>query len=297
MNRKSINLDWNKVKAFLVTAEEGSLSKAANSLNMNQTTVGRQVASLEQELEVILFERVGKGIELTPAGLELLGDARKMDFAANQLSLKAAGKTTEIEGTVCITGSESTSIFILPEILEKLKVKYPKINIVIIADNKSNNLLRREADIAIRHYRPESGDLIIKKIRDDKAYLYASSKYLKKIKPIKNISDLNKAQFIGFIENTDYISGMKSIGLDLTRENFSVYSQNHILHYELMKNGMGIGVLPEYIGSKEKDLVKVLKKLPAIPMQTWLVVHRELNTSIKVRKVFDFLANELKSFK
>lgn len=288
VNWKSINFDWNRVKAFLVTAEEGTFSAAARSLNTTQTTIGRQVSALELELGVVLFERVGRGLELTPAGLELLEKVRTMALAANQLSLIAAGKNTEIEGTVCITGSESTSVFVLPKIIEKLRKKHPKINVEIIADNKSNDLLRREADIAIRHYRPKSGDLIVKKVKEDKAYFYASPKYVKKAK------SLGREEFIGFIDNNGYISSLKSIGVELTNENFCVFSENHIVHYELMKTGIGIGVLPDYVGDKDKKLVRVLKNYPPLPIETWLVVHRELNTNIKVRTVFDFLASELK---
>ena len=296
VNWKSINFDWNKVKTFLVVAEEGSFSAAARAINTTQSTMSRQVTALEQELAVVLFERVGRGVELTPAGFELLKEVRKMAIAANQLSLIAAGKNTEIKGTVCITGSETTSTFILPTIIEKLRDRYPKIKIEIIADNKSNDLLRREADIAIRHYRPKSGDLITKKVREDNAYLFASVKYLEKIERIKTKKDLAKANFIGFIENRDYISGLKRIGLDLKDENFSVFSQNHIVHHELIKTGVGIGVLPEYVADKEKEIVRVFKHLAPIPIETWLVVHRELNMSIKVRTVFDFLEIELKSF-
>jgi DNA-binding transcriptional LysR family regulator len=287
MNYKSINFDWNKVKAFLVTAQEGSFSAAARKLNTTQTTIGRQVHALEQELSIILFEKVGKGLELTPAGLDILEEVKKMAIAASELSIIAAGKNTEIEGTVCITGSESTSVFVLPKVIEKLSKVHPKIKIEVMADNKSNDLLRREADIAIRHYRPKSGDLIVKKLREDKGYFYASRSYMKKL---KNPDDVN---FIGFIENSEYISNLKSIGLNLKTKNFSVFSENHIVHYELMKAGIGVGVLPEYVGSSEKKLVKVFEELPPFPIETWIVVHRELNTNIKVRTVFDFLVNEL----
>lgn len=297
MNLKSINFDWNKIKAFLVVAEEGSFSAAAKILNSTQSTMGRQIAALEEELEIVLFERVGRGIELTPTGIELLEEVRKMASAANQISLVAAGKKTEIEGNICISASESTSIFILPKILEKIKKRFPNITVEIITDNKSNDLLRREADIAIRHYRPQSGELVIRKVRDDKGYLYASKKYLKQLGQIKNSKDLSKANFIGFTENNEYINTFKKLGVELTSANFATLSGNQILHYELIKNGVGLGVLPEYVGSKEKKIMKALEKMPSIPMETWLVVHRELNTSVKIRTVFDFLANEIQDFK
>ena len=114
MDWRSIKFDWNKARAFLVTAEEGSLSAAARALGMAQPTLGRQVDGLEQELGIILFERVGRGLTLTPSGLELLDHVRDMGEAAGRVSLTALGQSQALEGTICISASETYAAVLLP---------------------------------------------------------------------------------------------------------------------------------------------------------------------------------------
>ncbi len=119
MGWRSVKFDWNRARAFLVTAEEGSLSAAARAPGMTQPTLGRQIMALEQELGVVLFERVGQGLVLTPGGLELLEHVRAMRDAANQLSLTTSGQSQVIEGSICICASEIHATFLLPPIIAK----------------------------------------------------------------------------------------------------------------------------------------------------------------------------------
>ena len=122
MDWRAVKFDWNRARAFLVTAEEGSLSAAARALNMNQPTLGRQVSSLERELGVALFERAGRGLELTPSGLDLLEHVRAMGDAATNLSLAATGQSDSLEGSICITATEAMAAFDLPPIIHKLRI-------------------------------------------------------------------------------------------------------------------------------------------------------------------------------
>ena len=154
MDWRSVTFDWNRARAFLVTAEEGSLSAAARALDMTQPTLGRQVTALEQELGVALFERGARGLELTPSGLDLLEHVRAMGEAANSLSLTASGQATAVEGNICITATEVMAAFILPPIIEKLRRLEPGITVELVASNSTSDLKRREADIAIRSFRP-----------------------------------------------------------------------------------------------------------------------------------------------
>lgn len=174
MDWKSVKFDWNRARAFLVTAEEGSLSAAARALGMAQPTLGRQVNALEEELGIVLFDRTGQGLTLTPGGLELLDHVRAMGNAANAVSLSAAGQSQAIDGTICIAASEIYAAILLPPIIAKLRVAEPGIDIEIIVSNSASDLRRREADIAIRNFRPTEPDLIAKKIRDVPARLYAT---------------------------------------------------------------------------------------------------------------------------
>lgn len=178
MNWQSISFDWNQARAFLATAEEGSLLAAARALGLTQPTLGRQVSALEEQLGVMLFERVGRSLTLTQSGIELLDHVRAMAAAANQVSLVASGQSQAIKGQVRITASDMMSAYSLPPLLRRVRASAPLLEIDVIAANDVRDLLRREADIAIRHIRPEQPDLIAKLVREDTAHFYAADSYL-----------------------------------------------------------------------------------------------------------------------
>ena len=159
MDWSAVNFDWNRARAFLVTAEEGSLSAAARSLGMAQPTLGRQVRALEEELDVVLFERHGHGLVLTPSGLELVEHVRGMGEAAGRVALAATGQSQSVEGPVTITTTEVTAAFLLPPLISKLRQHHPGIQVDVVASNELRDLRRREADIALRSVRPTDPDL------------------------------------------------------------------------------------------------------------------------------------------
>lgn len=293
MDWRSVKFDWNRARAFLVTAEEGSLSAAARALGMAQPTLGRQVDALEEELGVVLFERVGRGFTLTPSGLELLEHVRSMGEAANRVSLTAAGQSQSIEGTICIAASEVYAALVLPPILAKLRRAEPKIHIEIVASTKASNLKRREADIAIRNFAPSEPDLIAKKLRDVPARLYAAPSYLKRLGNPKRPSDLSGADFISIDGSGAFMRGLNALGLNLTEQNFPILTENYLVMWELVKHGLGIGILDGTIGDREPRVKRALPDLPPLMFPIWLVTHRELNTTRRVRVVFDLLAEEL----
>ncbi len=293
MDWRSAKFDWNRARAFLVTAEEGSLSAAARALGMAQPTLGRQVDALEQELGVVLFERVGRGFSLTPAGRELLDHVRAMGEAANRASLSAAGQSSSIEGTVCITASEAHAALLLPRIIGKLREAQPGIRIEIVASSGTSDLRRREADIALRNYRPTGPDLIAKRIRDIPARLYATPAYQQRIGNPKRLSDLNGADFINVDKSGVFQKGLNAIGLDLTERNFPIMTANYLVMWELVKQGLGIGIQDGLIGDAEPTVRRVLPDLDPLVFSMWLVAHRDLNNSRRVRVVFDLLSEEL----
>ena len=293
MDWRSITFDWNRARAFLVTAEEGSLSAAARALGMTQSTLSRQVSGLERELGVALFERVGRGFELTPSGSGLIDYVRAMGEAASQLSLSATGKSDSLEGSVCISALEATAVFVLPSIVERLRKAEPGISIEIVASNKASDLKRREADIAIRAFQPTEPDLIARKIRSFTYNLYASNTYLKKLNNPQHCTDLGSADFIGFDNTHQFMDMLNEHGLNLTQHNFPVSVENHAAHWALVKQGMGIGAMLEDVGEADPDVSRVLADFNFPALDVWLVVHRELKTNKRVRRVFDFLVKEL----
>jgi len=293
MDWRSVKFDWNRAKAFLVTAEEGSLSAAARALGMAQPTLGRQVDALEEELGVILFERVGRGFVLTPSGVELLDHVRAMGHAASRVSLIAAGQSESIEGTISIAASEVYATMLLPPIIAKLRQAEPKINVEIVASTKASDLRRREADIAIRNFQPSEPDLIAKKIRDVPARLYATPSYLERIGHPKLPYDLREADFISIDKSGMFLNGLNALGLNLTERNFPIVTESYLVMWELVKHGLGIGILDGNIGDVEPLVRRVLPDFEPFMFPIWLVTHRELHTSRRVRVVFDLLAAEL----
>ena len=293
MSWNAIRFDWNRARAFLVAAEEGSLSAAARALGVAQPTLGRQVEQLEEELGLTLFERDKRGIQLTPAGLELLTHARNMADAASGFSLCAAGQTTGIKGKISIAASETIAAVVLPPIIAELRTLEPSIEIDLVVSNSASDLQRREADIAIRHFRPSEPDLYAKKVAEMATQLYASPKYLAQIGHPTTLDELNSAQFINVEEGDVVMHGLNAQGLQLTPDNFPIMTPSYLVMWELVKQGVGIGFLDAAIGDKEPRVQRVLPDFRSFKFPVWLVAHRELKTSRRVRRVFDFLAEKL----
>ncbi|MCR9239435.1 MAG: LysR family transcriptional regulator [Alphaproteobacteria bacterium] len=293
MEWNGVKFDWNHAKAFLITAEEGSLSAAARVLGAAQPTLGRQVSAFEEELGIVLFQRVGRGLALTEAGLELLDHVRAMGDAANRVSLTALGQSQSIEGIVRISASEVYAAHLLPPIIARLRRDQPGIEIEIVASHSTSDLRRREADIAIRNFRPTEPDLVARKIRDVPAQLYATPEYLNRIGNPKLPFDLRNAEFINITSGDAFMHGLNRMGLDLTKANFPIMTENYLVMWEYVKRGLGIGVLDAHIGDAEPTVMRVLPDLEPLMFPIWLVAHREISTSLRIRTVFDLLASEL----
>lgn len=293
MDWRSVAFDWNRARAFLVTAEEGSLSAAARALGVAQPTLSRQVAALERELGVALFERVGKGLALTETGLELLEHARTMGEAATRFSLAASGRAQSIEGTVRLSASEAFAAFILPPVLAALRRAAPGIEIELDASNTVTDLRRREADIALRNAQPTDPDLIARKLTDAAARLYATPACLDRLGNPTTPEALSAAPFIGFDDNRPFLEGLNARGFALTPASFPMRATSHLAHWALVKQGVGVGVMIETVGDADPDVVRALPDMAPMVFPVWLVTHRELKTSRRIRLVWDHLAATL----
>lgn len=291
MNWSSITFDWNQARAFLATAEEGSLSAAARALSLTQPTVGRQVSALEDELGVMLFERVGRSLTLTQSGIELLDQVRAMADAANRISLIASGQSQNIEGKVRITASDMTSAYLLPPVLKQVRTVAPLLEIDVVAANDVRDLLKREADIAIRHVRPEQQDLVARLVREETAHFYAAQNYLDTHGMPTLAEGLLKHDFVSFGDIDRMLEHMESLELGLTRDNFRLGSETGIVAWEMARHGLGIAIMSDRIASQFTDMKRVLTDVDPVVFPTWLTTHRELHTSRRIRLVFDILAD------
>lgn len=295
MDWRSVTFDWNRARAFLVTAEEGSLSAAARALGMAQPTLGRQVSALEEELGVALFERTGRGLELTPSGLDLIDHVRAMGEAATHVSLAASGHSQQIDGRVCITASEIYSAFLLPPAVAELRATAPGLQIDIVATNAVTDLRRREADIAIRNAAPEDANLTAKRIAMDTGWFYASEAYLAARGTPQDLDDLTGHDFIAMDSAQSMIGAFAHFGITLTPEMLAIRSDNHLVHWELARQGVAIGIAPEFLGDTTPGMTRLLPGHGPIEYPVWLVAHREVKSSRRIRLVWDMLERHLRA--
>ena len=293
MNWQAISFDWNHARAFLAVVEAGSLSAAARVLHQTQPTVGRQIAALEAELGVTLFERAGRSLKVTQTGLDLAEHVRAMAEGAARISMVSSGQSQAVEGLVRIAASELFAAYLLPPILKKLRVLAPKIDIDIVASNSVSDLVQREADVAVRNVRPVQPDLIARLVHESSGRFYAAKSYLEQRGRPRTLDDLKGHDFVGFGDAEEMIGHFRQLGVELNVGHFKIGSSNSLVAWEMVKQGFGIAPMSVDVARASPELETLLPGSEPILFPTWLVTHRELHTSKRIRLVFDLLADEL----
>ncbi|RUZ73856.1 LysR family transcriptional regulator [Mesorhizobium sp. M7A.F.Ca.US.006.01.1.1] len=289
-------IDWNLIKSFVTVAEAGSLSAAARKLSASQPTLGRHIGELEQALGVTLFRRGRHGYELTEAGSTLFERGKAVSEQASAFSLLALGSVEAIEGTVRIAASEVVAAYVLPEMTMRLGIEEPGIEVEIVASNQVENLLRRDADIAIRMVKPAQNELMARKVCDIELCACAAKSYLdRRGRPLKP-ADLVDHDLVGFDRGDEIIRGFTQHGIPVTRSSFRFRADNQIVLWEAVRAGNGIGLGQEPLAERDPLIEKVLPDLPLPVLPVWLAMHRDVRTSVRIRRVVDFLHEELKRY-
>lgn len=291
MKWDAVDFDWTQVRAFVATQDSGSISAAARALRVSQPTVSRQIAALEDQLAVTLFERTGRSVLLTDAGRALLPHARAMAEAAGQLALTATGQATNLSGPVAISASDIFAARLLPPLVQSIRQTAPGVRIEIIADNSIADLQRREADIALRHLRPSQPDLMARKVTDTSARLYAARSYLAAAGTPRCLDDLKQHSFVSFGDDAEMLGHLTAQGLPVTADQFSAGSENGIAGWEMVRQGLGLAIMADVFAARDPAIAPVPIDMPTITFPVWLVTHRELHTSPRIRLVFDLLAS------
>lgn len=287
------DFDWNLLKSYLAIASEGSLSAAARASGISQPTLGRHVAALEQDLAVTLFERQSSGMALTDAGASLLQQARDVEAATASLSLAATGRSQSIAGTIRITASDVVSFHLLPEILAELRQAEPELEVELVSSNVVQNLLTRDADIAVRMVEPAQAELIVRKVNDMAIGAFASKSYLDRAGRPETAEDLYRHSIVGYDRADMMIRGMRSLGYRADRSDFALRTDAQTVYWRLVEAGAGIGFGSVYIARRNPELERLLPDLVTPPLPMWIASHRELKTSLRVRRAFDFLYEAL----
>lgn len=286
------SLDWNRVRAFHATAVAGSLSAAARQLNLTQPTLSRQVLALEADLGVTLFERRGRRLVLTQNGMELFDHIRIMGDAADTLVLAASGRVQDVSGRVCISATDTTATYVLPEIVARIRSEAPQITIAIVASNEISDLHRGEADIAIRHVSPDRPGLVGRHIRDTEANFYASDDWVVRNGLPESPADLAGAGLMGF-DDPRFADYMRGVGIPVSTEDFRIVSESSVVIWEMVKRGMGVAVMLREVAERTSGVVNLLPDMTPIPVPIWLITHQELQSSPRIRLVQTIMAEEL----
>ena len=293
MRNRASTFDWSQAQAFLATAETGSFSSAAARLGLSQPTVGRHVAALECDLGLLLFDRVGKSLVLTDIGLAQVDHVRAMQDAADQLSLSALGQDTNIAGPISITASDAFCAYILPPIIERIRLTYPEVRVEIVSSNEVQDLRRREADIAIRNVEPTHPDLYAKRLRTTKGHLYGATSYLDRVGRPATIKDISeRATFVGDVSGR-VLQMLTALGAPVVPEQFSIIANSGVAIWELVKCGVGLAVMFKDFADRTPEVEVILQNEISVDIPVWLVTHGELKTNARIRAIFDILSEEL----
>lgn len=285
--------NWALIKSFLAVLDAGSVMGAARQLGSQQPTLSRHITELEAQLDAPLFERTGRGVVPTRAALAIAQSARQMQQGAEGLGRSLAGARDQALGTVRITSSMVAAAYLLPAVISDLQRQEPGIQIELVSSNQLTNLLRREADIAVRMVRPEQTSLIARKLGNLGIGAYAHDSYLQRTSVPSEPADLLGHTLIGYAGQDQIERGFAAMGLPLQRDKFAVRTDDQVAYGMLVAAGVGIGFLAHYNARQLPGVHRVLPQLPIPPLPCWLAVHREIRASKVVRRVYDFLADAL----
>lgn len=290
------SLDWSLIQSYLAVAETGSLSAGARRLGTSQPTLGRQIRALEQRLEVELFQRHARGLDLTKLGQEILPAAQSMRDAMNALSIAAAGSRTALEGDVRITSSVFMAHHVMPKILADIRQAEPAIHVDLVATDDSDNLLFREADIAVRMYRPRQLDMITRHVGDITLGLFASRSYIDRMgTPIVG-EDLRHHDLVGYDTSDLIVRSMREAGLPAQRDWFKVRCDNQSAYWELVRAGCGIGFCQRHTALAEPDIVELLPGLAIPSLPVWLTAHEAMRHTPRITRIWELLSDGLRPF-
>lgn len=289
------DISWELYRSFLGVLREGSLSGAARALDLAQPTVGRHIAAMEKALGLPLFTRSQTGLMPTEAARSLRGFAESMQSTAASLERAAASLGEGVRGTVRVTCSDVIGVEVLPPIVTALRDQYPELTVELVLTNRVQDLLHREADIAVRMARPRQELLVARRIGDIEVGLHAHERYLDRHGKPSSIADLANHSLIGFDVTTEFIRNAgKSLPI-WRREAFALRTDSDLAQLALIRSGAGIGACQAAIARRDEAIVHVLPKQVSLSLETWITMHEDLRNSPRCRVAFEALVKGLQS--
>lgn len=284
---------WELYRSFLAVMREGSLSGAARALGMTQPSLGRHMRELESALGAVLFARSPQGLTPTELAHELIPHAEAMASASAALRRAASAGRDEISGAVRISASVVIGAEVLPPILTAFRERHPGIVIELVLTNQATDVLRRDADIAIRMVQPTQEALVARHVGRVMLGLFAHRRYLDTHGRPATLAELAGHALIGFDTELPYIRRMRPEGLPYLRENFALRTDDDLAALAALRAGFGIGIAQVNLARRDSQLVRLLPDEVAVPLDSWVVMHEDLRQSLRVRRLFDYLGEAL----
>ncbi len=287
---------WELLRTFLEVMRDGSLSGAARALGLTQPTAGRHIDTLEADLGVSLFTRSQRGLLPTAAARELQPHAEAMAAASSALLRAASGEAAAERGTVRLAASEIVGCEVLPPILAAFRQIHPGILLELSLSNRNEDLLRRDADIAVRMVRPAQGALLAKRLGAVSIRLYAHKDYVARFGMPKSLDNMAGHCLIGFDRDDHALRALGAAAQTITRDSFGFRTDNDAAQLAALRAGVGIGGCQTMIAERDPALLPVLPKAFDFPLEMWLVMHENLKATRRVRRLFDHLSAGLSAY-
>ncbi|MBP1844697.1 DNA-binding transcriptional LysR family regulator [Rhizobium petrolearium] len=294
------DISWDLYRTFLAVLRLGSLSAAARELGLTQPTVGRHIDALEQAVGYQLFTRSQQGLLPTEPALALKPYAENLAATTAAMRRLASGEFGAIRGTVRISASDVVGVEVLPPILAVLQDEHPGLELELSLSDSLEDLLRREADIAVRMTSPAQEALVARHIGDIPLGLYAHRRYMERHGTPENAEGLLAHRLIGFDRRSafvraaaDRIRASAPAFPDLERIRWSYRADSNLAQLAAIRAGAGIGICQVGIARRDPNLVRVLPDIFQLPLDTWVAMHENLKSSPRWRVTFDALVKGL----
>ncbi|ULX52023.1 LysR family transcriptional regulator [Cupriavidus taiwanensis] len=288
--------NWEWYRSFLQVMETGSLSAAGRALGLTQPTVGRHIDNLEAALALTLFTRSFDGFAPTDAALELRPYAAGIAATAAALRRAASGHGAGVRGTVRVTASEVIGVEVLPPILAALHGEHPELVIELVLSNRADDLLHREADIAVRMFQPVQQALVAKRVGRIELGLHAHKRYLAARGVPRSMEALSGHALIGFDQENAYIRRFQEKAPEFSRDRFVFRADSDLAQLAAIRAGLGIGVCQSALAARDKQLVRILHRQFSLTMDTWIAMHEDLRESARCAVTFAALAAGLSAY-
>jgi DNA-binding transcriptional LysR family regulator len=290
--QKMPDMDWDDIRFFLTTARSGSLTAASRRLGSQQSTVGRRIDALEKSLGLRLFQRHAQGLTLTDDGRRILHAAEAMDAAANTLLRMSVADTTDIHGSVRIAAPQGLGAHLIAPHLIQMHARYPRLDITLHTSAASSDLTHGEADIAVRLFRPDESELVVRRAGEMGLGLYAARTYLENQGTPVDTADFPRHRYIGYGEGLAHLEENRWLQDLVGDARFVLRCDDTLTRMAAVETGLGLAVLPHFLARRMPQLQRVGRE-EAPPKTIWLVMHQDLRHVARVRAVLDWLGELL----